>query len=58
MKTIFLPSFRAPVFAAAGLKAVIRIYKKIDFRLEGYIFQPYQAVLENPVDRTAYWDKF
>jgi NTE family protein len=48
----FLPAFRAPNWAAAGLKMVLRIYKKIEYRLEGYLFQPYQAVIENP-DHTA-----
>lgn len=48
----FLPAFRAQSWAAAGLKMVMRIYKKIEYRLEGYLFQPYQAVIENP-DHTA-----
>lgn len=48
----FLPAFRAPSWAAAGLKMVMRIYKKIEYRLEGYLFQPYRAVVENP-DHTA-----
>ncbi len=51
----FLPSFRATSFAAAGLKMVLRIYKKVEYRLEGYVFQPYRAILENPVDFTAYY---
>jgi NTE family protein len=57
MKTLFLPSFRAYNYVAAGLKAVLRLYKKIDFRLEGYLFQPYQSILENPVDQTAFYGK-
>lgn len=48
----FLPAFRAQSWAAAGLKMVMRIYKKIEYRLEGYLFQPYRAVIENP-DHTA-----
>lgn len=50
----FLPSFRAGSYAAAGLKAVVRIYKQVEYRLEGYIFQPYREILENPADLTAY----
>ena len=57
MKTIFLPSYRAYNYAALGLKGVLRIYKKIEFRLEGYIFQPYQSILENPANQTAYYGK-
>lgn len=45
----FLPAFRASNWAAAGLKMVLRIYKKVEYRLEGYLFQPYQAVQEDPM---------
>ena len=48
MKSLFLPSFRANNFGGAGLKAVLNVYKKIDFRVEGYIFQPYQEIIANP----------
>ena len=51
----FLPPFRATNFAAAGLKMVLRIYKKVEYRLEGYVFQPYREILENPTDFTAYY---
>jgi NTE family protein len=51
----FLPSFRAINYAAAGLKFVLRVYKKIEYRLEGYVFQPYREILENPSDFTAYY---
>ena len=51
----FLPPFRATNYAAGGLKMVLRVYKKVEYRLEGYIFQPYQEILENPDDFTAYY---
>ena len=51
----FLPPFRATNYAAAGLKIVLRVYKKVEYRLEGYLFQPYREILENPTDLTAYW---
>lgn len=54
-QTYFLPSFRAQSYAAAGLKIVLRVYKKIEYRLEGYIFQPYREILENQDDYTAYF---
>jgi NTE family protein len=57
MKTLFLPPFRAYNYAAAGLKGVVRIYKKIEFRLEGYLFLPYQSILQDPTDQTAYFGK-
>ncbi|MDD4603059.1 MAG: patatin-like phospholipase family protein [Bacteroidales bacterium] len=51
----FMPAFRAPNFAGAGLKVILKIYKKIEYRLEGYIFQPYQQIYENLNDNTAYY---
>ena len=55
MQTLFMPAFRATNYAAAGIKAVVKIYKKIDFRAEGYIFQPYQEILEDPETQKAYF---
>ena len=46
-----LPAFRANNFLGAGLKTVVKVYKKIDLRLEGYIFQPYQALMNDPGDQ-------
>lgn len=43
-QTLFLPSYRAPIFAAVGLKNIMELYKNIEFRLEGYLFQPYQNI--------------
>jgi NTE family protein len=53
MQTLFLPNYHAMSYAGAGLKAVLRIYKKIEFRAEGYVFQPYRAILENTDNQTA-----
>ncbi|HQI70818.1 MAG TPA: patatin-like phospholipase family protein [Bacteroidales bacterium] len=44
IKAYFIPSLRANNFAAFGIKNIFNIYKKIHFRLEGYIFQPYQEI--------------
>ncbi|MBI3503000.1 MAG: patatin-like phospholipase family protein [Bacteroidetes bacterium] len=43
-KTLFQPNFRAHSYAAAGLKNIITIKNRIDFRVEGYIYQPYQQI--------------
>jgi len=56
-QSYFLPSFRANNYAAVGLKLVLRIYKKIEYRLEGYVFQPYQEILQDPDDFSAYYGK-
>jgi len=54
MQSLFLPQFRATSYLAGGLKAILKIYKKLEFRAEGYIFQPYQQILQRPEDYTAY----
>lgn len=53
MQTLLMPSYRAISYAGVGLKTVIRLYKKIDFRLEAYVFQPYRDIDENPFDQSA-----
>jgi len=51
-KTLFLPEFRAHNYAAFGMKNIISLYNNIDFRLEGYVFQPFQEILRED-DNTA-----
>ncbi len=46
-KTLFNPLFRAYNFGGFGLKAIYVISKLVDFRLEGYGFQPYQILTSN-----------
>ena len=55
MQTLFLPQFRATNYLAGGLKAILKIYKNLEFRTEGYIFQPYQQILQNPADYTPFY---
>ena len=40
MNTFFLPEYRAPQFVGAGLNFVLPLNKKLDFRIEGYWYQP------------------
>jgi len=54
-QTFFLPAFRANNYLGAGLKVVLRVYKKIEYRLEGYIFQPVEAILPNPDDPGSHY---
>ena len=51
-QTLFLPNFRAHNFAGAGLKSVFQIIGNLEFRLEGYIFQPVQEIIPRD-DNTA-----
>jgi NTE family protein len=45
-KTLFLESYRTHKYVAGGLKFVVNFRKNIEFRAEGYIFQPYQVLLK------------
>lgn len=47
-RTLFLPQFRSYNYGALGLLNVFALHKRIDLRLEGYVFQPYQEILEEP----------
>ncbi|HET6991820.1 MAG TPA: patatin, partial [Bacteroidia bacterium] len=47
-------AFRAHQFAGAGLKSILVIAKNIDWRVEGYLFAPYQKIVENPNHTAAY----
>lgn len=46
-KTIFQDQYRSRTFFGGGLKAIYSIRDQLDFRLEAYIFQPYEQFLEN-----------
>ncbi|GAB4133536.1 MAG: patatin-like phospholipase family protein [Bacteroidia bacterium] len=51
-KTYFIPEFRAHRFAGSGIKSSFEIIKNIEWRIEGYVFAPYQSINKNP-DLTA-----
>jgi NTE family protein len=46
-KTLFQPNFRAHKYAAIGLKNIFTLKNRIDFRIEGYLYQPYQEITVN-----------
>ncbi len=45
-KTLFLENVRADKYLAAGIKNVYTATKHLDFRLEAYLFQPYQKIIK------------
>ncbi len=57
-KTLFLPKYRAYNYGAVGLKFVVDVYRKIDFRIEGYLFQPYQEILADENMKATYGKEF
>lgn len=59
MQARYFPSYRAATFGALGLKGVFRIYKKVELRLEGYLFQPYkEVILDQETQQPAYGPAF
>ena len=46
-RTLFLPNFRAYKYMAGGGKMIFNPIKKLDIRIEAYVFQPYQAIQNN-----------
>jgi NTE family protein len=53
MQTSILPPFVANNYLGVGIKAVVKIYKKIELRAEGFVFQPYKAILKDPASQSA-----
>ncbi|MGB4776027.1 MAG: patatin-like phospholipase family protein, partial [Daejeonella sp.] len=47
-RSIFLEKMRANTYGAFGVKNIFKLYRNIDLRLEGYVFQPLEEFkLEN-----------
>jgi NTE family protein len=51
-RTLFLQRFRAYQYAAGGIKMIFHPIRQIDLRVESYIFQPYQSIIQKK-DLTA-----
>lgn len=57
-QTFFIDAYRTFNYAAGGLKAIFSPTKHIDFRVEAYIFQPYQAILSNSKGKAEFSTPF
>ncbi|MBK9147615.1 MAG: patatin-like phospholipase family protein [Flavobacteriales bacterium] len=45
-RTYFMEQFRAPKYIAGGLRSIIAVAReRLDLRLEGYVFQPYEPIV-------------
>jgi len=53
-QTLFLPEYRAYSYAGSGLKLILKLGKRFDWRFEGYVFQPYQKIFRAE-NNTAYF---
>ncbi len=53
-RTIFNENYRTHKYVAGGLKFVINIRKTVEFRVEGYIYQPYQVLIKTQDLKTEF----
>lgn len=56
-KTLFQEEYRALSYLGAGLKTIYTINDKVDFRLEAYVFQPYQAISRNNIGKAQFGEE-
>ena len=52
-RTLILENFRSSNYIGGGVRNVIKIHNKVDFRLEGYLFKPFEYIRPNE-DQEAY----
>ncbi len=57
-RTIFLDDFRTTEYVALGLRSVFEIRKNLEFRLEGYVFQPGNQIVRNEFNQAEFADPF
>ncbi|MCX6273658.1 MAG: patatin-like phospholipase family protein [Bacteroidetes bacterium] len=58
MQTLYLPDFHAHQYGGLGLRNVWMIRNNLDFRLEGYVFQPYRELVKTADLKTEYGKEF
>jgi NTE family protein len=52
--TLFQENFRAHNYFAFGIKNIYHLFNHAQFRLEGYLFQPHQQILQNTQKKPYY----
>lgn len=57
-KTLFLQNFRAFNYVAGGWRNVFNVRNKLDFRLEAYVFKPFEAIIEGQNQEGVLDDSF
>ncbi len=57
-KTLFLENYRTHKYLAGGIKFIQNLPKNLEFRVEAYLFQPYQMLIPNAVYKTDYGKPF
>lgn len=57
-QTFFIDVFRAHNYMAGGIKAITTPFKSFDVRLEAYLFQPVNSIVNNGFGRAEYSSPF
>lgn len=57
-KTLLLENFRSYNYIAGGWRNVFTVRKSLDFRLEGYLFKPFQAIVPGADQQAAQDSEF
>ncbi len=57
-QTFFIQAYRAHNYFAGGIKAITSPAKNLNIRLEAYIFQPYQSIIQNEQGKAEYTSAF
>ncbi len=57
-KTLFLQNFRAFNFVSGGWRNVFSIRNNLDFRVEGYVFKPFEAIVAGQNQEAVLDDDF
>lgn len=57
-KTLFQENLRAHSYFAVGVKNVNQIFKNFQLRFEGYLFQPYQRILQDNQKKAYYGEEW
>lgn len=57
-KSLFIENLRSDKFISTGIKNIYSLRKNMDFRLEGYIFQPFKEANLEGLQQTKFGDLF
>jgi NTE family protein len=58
MSTLFLPTFRNPIYFAAGQRNIFTMWKNLDLRIEGFLMLPYRELQQNNQKLAVYGPSF
>ncbi|EHQ28939.1 patatin-like phospholipase family protein [Mucilaginibacter paludis] len=53
-RTLILTNFRAPSYAAGGLKSVVTLKKNLEWRTDGYLFIPVRGIRRDNLEDASY----